>query len=29
VLAGAPSYRGGEDPFADPAFGPRLTDYYR
>ncbi len=28
-LAGAPSYRGGEDPFADPAFGPKLTDYYR
>jgi hypothetical protein len=27
-LAGAPSYRGGEDPFADPAFGPKLTDYY-
>jgi PRC-barrel domain len=27
-LADAPSYRGGEDPFADPAFGPKLTDYY-
>ena len=27
-LAGAPSYRSGDDPFADPAFGPRLTDYY-
>ena len=28
-LEGAPSYRSGEDPFADPAFGPRLSDYYR
>ena len=28
-LAGAPTYRSGEDPFADPAFGPKLTDYYR
>jgi hypothetical protein len=27
-LAGAPSYRSGDDPFADPAFGPKLTDYY-
>ena len=27
-LADAPSYRSGEDPFADPAFGPKLTDYY-
>jgi sporulation protein YlmC with PRC-barrel domain len=29
VLAGGPTYRSDEDPFADPAFGPRLTDYYR
>ena len=27
-LAGAPSYSGDQDPFADPAFGPKLTDYY-
>jgi hypothetical protein len=28
-LASAPRYGAGEDPFADPAFGPKIDAYYR